>query len=167
MIKKENGITLLILSVTVVVLLILATVTVNTGYNVLIDVRAGRVISNLDLIKTKAEALYDNYEFSADKDLLVGAGGLAYSLRDITNDYEMVGIIDEISNYDEIVDKEVWYKWDLNTMKSQGLDTELLKNGDIFVNYEDGEIIYTAGATVDNKNYMYTLTAIKKAFEEI
>lgn len=260
--NNQNGITLLILSITLVVLLILATVTINTGYNVLIDVRAGRIISNLDLVKIKADAIYDNFEFNGDKSLLVGAGGTkyrlsnideldqlegietgyenynwykwdtqtlrdlglseynglifvnyendkviysegnaimdqayinsiktkvsdiyseynndetllvgaggyAFCLRDIENNYEMVGIIEEISNYDAIIDRDIWYKWDIKTMKSQGLDIELLKDGDIFVDYEDHEIIYTAGATADNRNYMYTLSAIKKAFEEI
>ena len=166
MVKNVNGITMLILVITIVVLLILMGVSFNTGYSTLTNVRAGRVISNLNLIKIKLEDIYEDAKFNEDETLFVGVDNTKYCLAEILNQNSMPGIYNEFTNYSGISTIQNWYEWDESILKSQGLDTKILKNGGkIFVNYEDLEVIYTKGATVDNEQYYYTLTGLENAFE--
>ena len=166
MVKSEKGVTLLILAITIIVLFILMGVSVNTGYNTLTNVRAGRVISNMNLIKVKLEDIYEEAQFNDDESLFVGVGNTKYSLAEILNQNNMPGFKDEFDNYNEISTIRNWYEWNESILKSQGLDTKILKDGGkIFVNYESSEVIYTKGATVDNNQYYYTLTALENVFE--
>ena len=167
MVKNEKGVTLLILVITIIIIFILMGVSVNTGYTTLINARTGRVISNLNLIKIKVESIYDDYQFSENEELLVGANDRKYSLDDIIfENSQLAEIENEIPNYDSIATEKKWYEWNESILKLQGLDTKILKDdGKIFVNYEDSEIIYTKGATMNNRDYYYTLSGIEKEFE--
>ena len=166
MVKNEKGVTLLILVITIVVLVILMEVSFNTGYSTLTNVRAGRVIANMNLIKIKIEDIYEESQFNDDDSLLVGVDNTKYSLAEILNQNNMPGIKNEFDNYNTINTIKDWYEWDEVILKSQGLDTKILKDGGkIFVNYEEAEVIYTKGATVDNNQYYYTLTALENVFE--
>lgn len=166
MVKNEKGVTLLILVITIIVLFILMGVSFNTGYSTLTNVRAGRVIANMNLIKIKIEDIYEEAQFDDNESLLVGVDNIKYSLAEILNQNDMPGIKNEFDNYSNINTIRDWYEWDEVILKSQGLDTKILKDGGkIFVNYEDSEVIYTKGATVDNNQYYYTLTALENAFE--
>lgn len=166
MVKNEKGVTMLILVITIIVLFILMGVSVNTGYSTLKNIRVGRIIANLDLIKIKVEAIYENYQFTGDEDFLISADNKKYNLLEISNQNPMYGVREEIDDYRNIASLNNWYEWDKNILKSQGLDTKILDNGGkIFVNYEMSEIIYTKGATMDNDKFYYTLSGIKDAFE--
>lgn len=54
-----------------------------------------------------------------------------------------------------------WYKWDRSTLEAQGLDKEMLAENEYFyVNYENGEIIYSKGTSFNNEDYMYSMTGL-------
>ena len=141
-------------------------ISINTGYSALTNVRTGRIIANLNLIKIKVDAIYDDYAFNENENLLVGVNDQVYSLEQIVNNNDLDEIVSEFIDYNSIKNQESWYEWNKNTLKSQGLDTKILDNGGkIFVNYETSEIIFTNGATMDNENFYYTLSGIKNVFE--
>lgn len=166
MVKSEKGVTLLILVITIIIIFILLGVSVNTGYSALNNIRAGRVIANLNLIKIKVDDIYDDYQYNDDETLLVGVNDQTYTLEQIVSSNEMNGIQSEFDDYNSIKTEENWYEWNKNTLKSQGLDTKILDDGGkIFVNYETGEIIFTNGATMNNEEFYYTLSGIKAEFE--
>ena len=70
--RNDKGITMLVLVITIVILVILTGVSINTGYSVLRDIRVGRIISNMVLVKAKVETIYEEYQFSGDEKDLVG-----------------------------------------------------------------------------------------------
>lgn len=70
--RNDKGITMLVLVITIVILVILTGVSINTGYSVLRDIRVGRIVSNMVLVKAKVETIYEEYQFSGDEKDLVG-----------------------------------------------------------------------------------------------
>ena len=161
--KNNKGVTLLILSITIIVIFILSAVSFDTGYTVLRNVRVGRTISNMKLIQIKVEDIAEDAEFSEDEQALVGlknGEATTYSLAEIDAEIGTVNLSSQVNDVGE------WYKWDSSILQSQGLDTKILKEGGcFFVNYETYEVIYSEGETIDNIHYYYSLSAIEEAFE--
>ena len=164
--KNNNGVTLLILSITIIVIFILSAVSFDTGYTVLRNAVVGRTISNMKLIQIKVEDIAEDAEFTDDAQRLVGlknSEAEPYTLSEVDDELGNVNLSSQIEN--NVEDAGYWYKWDASTLQSQGLDTKILKQGGcFFVNYDTYEVIYSEGETIDNVHYYYSLTAIEEAF---
>lgn len=160
--KNNKGVTLLILSITIIVIFILSAISFDTGYTVLRNVRVGRTISNMKLIKIKVEDIAEDAEFTDDAQRFVGlknSEAEPYTLSEVDAELGIVNLSSQVE------DTGYWYKWDSSTLQSQGLDTNILKQGGcFFVNYDTYEVIYSKGETTDNIHYYYSLTAIEEAF---
>lgn len=173
MLKNNKGVTILSLVITIIILFILAGVSMNTGFSVMNDVRCGRIISNMALVKAKAEVIYEDYQFyNNDTDYLAGEG--AYQIDSTTYKLENVSISAEevklIAEGAETSEAEVlnwdWYKWNSSTLQAQGLDQTILgENEYLYVNYEHQEIIYSVGTSYDNENYFYSMTGLNNMYK--
>ena len=154
MLKNEKGITILILVITIVIMIIITGVSVNNGFLVVKEVRLGRIISNMTMVKAKAETIYEQNQFNQTP--LVGTQstittGLSQKEK------EMLG--EDIALWE-------WYKWDAETLKTQGLDPEMLRADEYYlVNYQHAEIVYSKGASLDKETTYYSLTGLKHTLE--
>lgn len=156
MIKNNRGVTMSILVVTIIVIMILAGVTITTSNFLIRNTKAKAVISNMYLVKAKAESLYEEYEFSGDtlptEDEFLGKRVTVSSLR--MYNVESSGNIEE---------DNTWYIWTETTVQNNGLDTEMLSDGaEYIVNYATGEVIYTTGVKDNLGAVNYKLTDMVK-----
>lgn len=166
MLRNNKGITILALVITILVLLVLTSVSLGTGYSVITDIKLGRTISNMALIKAKAETIYEQYQFSGNSEDLVG--------EPVTFDFlseKEIQVIEQNAGKMGIADS-VWYKWTAETFVQQGLDPNLLQNqsSDIafFVNYEFDEVAWNKGTTYDlgqQKTYYYSMTGLNSIYK--
>lgn len=169
MLKNNKGVTLFALVITIVLLVILTGVSLNTGFDVIKDVRVGRIISNMTLIKAKVETIQEEYTFyNNDTDCLVGEG--PYKISTVENVSMSEGEVSLIAQKNNVTKAEVlnwdWYKWDAGILESQGLDKKMVGDDEAFyVHYESSEIVYSKGTLYDNATYFYSMTGLNKLLE--
>jgi len=168
MLKNNRGITMVALTLTIVILLIITAVSVNTAVFVVNDIRVGRIISNMTLVQKKVEVIYEEYQFENDnQEVFVGDKiGNINELEGVdVSEQEKQKIKAELGITD-ISDLE-WYKWTSETLKEQGLDTAMLEAGEcFFVNYEYGEVIYSQGTSYEDSEDFYSLSGLKSIYTE-
>lgn len=167
--KNNKGVTILILVVTIVLMLILAGVSLNTEFSVLDDMRMGSLVSNLNLVQAKAEVIYENYTFyNNDTDCLVGAG--PYQINDAL---QLNGVqlaqeeLDMMAQKAEVSKEEVrtwdWYQWSRADLEAQDLDADMLAEDEFFyIHYESAEVIGSKGVSIKNSPMYHSITGLKK-----
>ncbi len=159
--NNNKGVTLITLVLTILLLSVLAGVSINTGFSVVKDIRMGRIISNMVLVKAKVEVIDEQYEFSGNEADLVGKKEQAGI--DFIQETEKEMIEKNAESYD--FNTWNWYCWDSDTLKSQGLDSNMLSNDECFyVNYEHGEIVYSKGTSHNNEKY-YSLSGLNEIYK--
>lgn len=165
MLKNNKGITILALIITILVLLVLTSVSLGTGYSVITDIKLGRTVANMALVKAKAETIYEQSQFSGNEEDLVG--------EKVSVDFlsqEEIQLIEQNAGKTGLAGR-VWYKWDAETLAKQGLDPSLIQNliqnkkEDFYflVNYEFDEVAWNNGTTYDvgtEKTYYYSMTGL-------
>ena len=172
MLKSNKGVTIIALVTTIVILIILTGVSLTAGYSSLEKVRVGRIITNMTLVKAKADNLYEEYQFSNDETILgekSKISNLNVTLSDVEKTLiqnaalENKNISSDLSNWD-------WYLWNKEKLQEQGLDSKILKNNEVFyVNYESGEVLYSTGTVHDNngeKTNYYSFTGLNNILED-
>lgn len=166
MLKNNNGITMVALVLTVIILAILSGVSLTTGFSVLKDFRAGRIISNMILVQAKLEDIYEDYEFYNDEKYLIGTNVNSINSTTYTLDDVVLSIneISEIATKHNTTSENVltwkWYKWNQANLKELGLDKNMLGSNEYFyINYENSEIIYSTGTISDGNSY-HSLTGL-------
>ena len=155
--KKDSGVTLSILVITIIVVMILASVTIATSDLLIKDTKEKAMISNMYIVKGKAETFYDNYKFSEiNLNSLPGEHLSDSSLNNYFVNHKMYyGIIDGITDSDlnfnlaspsteneqkiaaEIdIAKDMWFKWDRTVLSNMGIEPTILTGSNVFiVNY--------------------------------
>lgn len=168
MVKNNKGVTLFALIITIVLLVLLTGVSLNTGFDVIKDVRIGRIISNMTLVKAKVETINEEYTFyNNDTDCLVGEGPYKINnLADMNMSDEELNLIAkenqvsraEVLNWD-------WYKWNAGILESQGLDKDMLGDDEAFyVHYGSSEVVYSKGTSYDGTNF-YSMTGLNEVLK--
>lgn len=167
MLKNNKAVTMIVLVVTVIVILILGGTTVITSDALIKKTKKKTIITNMYLVKSEVETIYEEYQFNGDINTLEGTK-LVEKVEEILSIY---GAKKE--------EGDLWYSWDRDTLSELGLDPEMLpekeSDGDseeskhyYIVNYTTGEIIYTPGFKDITGNRMYTLTKMSaKSSDEI
>lgn len=153
MIKNNRGVTLSALVVTIIVIMILAGVTVTTSDLLIKDTKAKSVVSNMYLVKGKAETLYEDYQFSNNTTLPTTDTKLGTKV-----DVSSLATYGVSSTGDTEVDG-TWYKWNKAVLEANGLEPGMLGGtSEFIVNYATGEVIYTAGVRDDSGTVKYKLS---------
>ncbi len=159
--KNNKGITLISLVLTILLLGILATVSINTGFSITKDIRVGRIISNMVLVKAKVEVIDEQYEFSENEEDLAGEK-MGAGLNFVSEQEKQ---IIEKNAESEDFDSWIWYRWDSETLKLQGLEKNILAKGEYYyINYEHHEIIYSNGTSHNNEKY-YSLSGLNEIYK--
>ena len=168
MLKNNKGITIFSLVVVIAILLILAGVSLNSGFSVVDDMRVGRIITNMYLVQAKIQVIHESYSFDKNQDTLIGAGPYKISstnqLENITlsqQEMQMMADNAEVSVADVL--NWDWYKWSRDDLERQNLAKDMLGNNEFFyVNYEHAEILYSNKTSKNNVNY-YSITGLKNS----
>lgn len=152
MVKNNRGITILGLIITILILVILTGVSINMGFSTIKEIRVGRIISNMTMVKAKVETIYEENQFNQTP--LIGEATTLLELS--KEEKERVGMDDSWN----------WYKWTSVTLQNQGLDPQMLAENEFFlVNYEHAEIVYSKGTSLDGKITYHSLTGLRYALE--
>ena len=155
MIKNEKGITMVMLIITVIVMVIVASIAMTTGSNLRKKTELTDRVSQMQLIQAKAEDVYNEHLYKGTK--LLG---------------------EEITlNEGEEIKNEKWYKLNEDDMKSIGIDFTPTDEFYYCVKYdlteEDSEegvdkesidpinVYYSGGYESTNGNTYYTLDKLK------
>lgn len=149
-VKKEKGITLVALAITIIVLTILASVTLYVGTNIIKRANLQNINTDMMLIQAKTKTIKEQASFNKDNTLYKGT--VVSEISGNTNIDNLIdqGIIDDPSKYYLLT------RVDLNEM---GLSKINVGKG-YAVNYETEEIIFVQGFEHDGNTY-YKLSDLK------
>lgn len=158
--KNNKGVTLVALSVTVVIILIIASVTYVSGRDLLDSTKLKGYITTMYLIKGEVENINEEYQFDGDSGHLKGkildtsyvnpdTGISTYNmLKDIYTKEVFAGESNATTKASNEISSGIWYILEQDDMKELGIENDMLDSGDVFiVNYNTGLVIYTKGYT--------------------
>lgn len=148
--KKERGITLTMLVITIVILAIIVSITVYVGSNMIEKTNLQNLNTNMLLIQAKVKTIGEDSKFNKNEATLKGQ-----KVSQVTQNQK----IEELVNSQIIDTPDTYYllsQEDLNTM---GLEKIQIEEGYV-VNYETAEIIYVKGFEA-NKTTYYKLSETK------
>lgn len=148
--KSSKGITIVSLVLTIIILMIITSVTVYTGTNVIKQVSLQNINTDMMLIQAKTKTIAEQAKFNKDNSNYKGTPLI--NILDNKKIDKLVdeGIVEDITKY-YFLSKE-----DLNSMGLEKID---IADG-YLVNYENEEIIYVKGFKKDDNTY-YKLSDIK------
>lgn len=160
--KKTNGITLIALVITIVILAIIVGVSVNVGGKLFNNVNLKTLDTNMLLIQAKVKVISEKNHFDENTPLK------GTKVADITNDSDINKLKSEGVINESEQTYQSYYLWNQDILNEEGLDSIELKNSEKYiVNYETEEIIYIPGYKhTDDKTY-YKLSDLIRIQEEM
>ena len=158
--KSNSGITLVRLVITIIVLLILASITVYSGIGTIRSARLTKFTAELKIMQQKVNELYNSY--TNEKSVIVN--GIEYVGTDIQNiGKNPDGIFDEnrleeifSENESGITDRTGYMYYDTETIQALGLE-EI--EYEFFVNIAKRSVVSIEGVNDGEKRY-YTLEQV-------
>lgn len=141
--RNQNGITIVSLIMTIIILLIISGVTVYVGTSVIKQATLQTVNTNMMLIQAKTKTIAEQAKFNNNKDNYKGT-----VLNEISGNKK----IDEILNAGIIDDTSKFYLLSKDDLISMGLEKIDIEDGYI-VNYETEEVIYVKGYESEGITY--------------
>ena len=160
MYKKEKGVTLVILVVTVIILLVIAGIVIQSGLGSIKNAEVESLKTNMLLLQAKGKEYVENTNFH------FGTGELSEEQKtEIKNQY-LKGTVAQGELPQELKENEEAYQLSSQDMQDMGLNDLAETAEDYLMIYniqeEYVDIMYKPGLTKDNKTY-YTLTSIEEA----
>ena len=140
--KSNKGITLAVLAITIIVLAIIGTVTLNISVGIIKEKNLKSIVTNMLLIQARVNIIKEKNTVSATENPLIGEQADA----SLVSSYNQDGI---------------WYKWSNSELEDEGINVKLKDGIYYLVNYETGEVIYSKGYKSGDVIY-YTLTELKE-----
>ena len=148
--KKDNGITLIALIVTIIIMIILATIVVDFSTKAIDKAKLEDIKTNMLLIQGKSQTIYEKYSFKEIEELT----GILYSEQ---NTYVISdGLLDHLKVEDEI------YIWGEEALNENGLGTIKTDEQTFYiVDYTTSEIYFSKGYEYNDSIY-YSLTELQE-----
>ncbi len=162
MYKRENGVSLLILSITVVVLMIIAGVAINSGMQSVKKAELESLKTNMLMLKAKGREYVENANFH------YGTGQLTDEQKtEIKNTYlKGTKFEEDLSSYTTLKENDEAYQLSPEDMSEIGLNELKETSNEYVVIYnienENVDVIYLPGYIYENNVY-YTLSSIEEA----
>ena len=149
MLKNKNGVTLVVLILSVIIMLIIFGVTVTSGTDLLENADKNRLKSNLYLVKARAETLLEDYLFDGTD-----------NLGDEASSSQISGV-----GFDESSEEYIYRVWDTSKLEEEGISTDDVKTAEVFVIQYDIEndsvdVASTVGTKNDDGSKVYILSEI-------
>ena len=148
--KKDNGITLIALIVTIIIMIILATIVVDFSTKAIDKAKLEDIKTNMLLIQGKSQTIYEKYSFKEIEELT----GILYSEQ---NTYVISdGLLDHLKVEDDI------YIWGEEALNENGLGTIKTDEQTFYiVDYTTSEIYLSKGYEYNDSIY-YSLTELQE-----
>ena len=148
--KKDNGITLIALIVTIIIMIILATIVVDFSTKAIDKAKLEDIKTNMLLIQGKSQTIYEKYLFKEIEELT----GILYSEQ---NTYVISdGLLDHLNVEDNI------YIWGEEALNENGLGTIKTDEQTFYiVDYTTSEIYFSKGYEYNDLIY-YSLTELQE-----
>lgn len=148
--KKDNGITLIALIVTIIIMIILATIVVDFSTKAIDKAKLEDIKTNMLLIQGKSQTIYEKYSFKEIEELT----GILYSEQ---NTYVISdGLLDHLKVEDDI------YIWGEEALNENGLGTIKTDEQTFYiVDYTTSEIYFSKGYEYNDLIY-YSLTELQE-----
>lgn len=148
--KKDNGITLIALIVTIIIMIILATIVVDFSTKAIDKAKLEDIKTNMLLIQGKSQTIYEKYSFKEIEELT----GILYSEQ---NTYVISdGLLDHLNVEDDI------YIWGEEALNENGLGTIKTDEQTFYiVDYTTSEIYFSKGYEYNDLIY-YSLTELQE-----
>jgi type II secretory pathway pseudopilin PulG len=171
--KKESGITLVALVITVIILLIIASISVYEGTDAIKNAKIQTIDTNMLTIKAKAKAYGEEIDAAiwalSDEDK-------SRKKDELIKEYGMSATTINNSNIISQLDSEVSSDYDVyeisQMLKNIGLnDTQDSSSSSQYLvvynssDYTKMDIVYTTGVTYNGTKY-YTLSALQQIYDE-
>ncbi len=163
--KNENGITMVSLVITILILLMLSTVTFNVGFQMFHMSNMQNFVGKMKVVQSKVDNLIEEkkdieeYGFTKLSDLEMTDNETYKQFADMLANPEKYNI-DVTNSWDSLldVDKENYYYFEPDDLEKLGL-----KNQDVtvIINFETRNVIARNGVEYENKMYyrQYDLVA--------
>ena len=148
--KKDNGITLIALIVTIIIMIILATIVVDFSTKAIDKAKLEDIKTNMLLIQGKSQTIYEKYLFKEIEELT----GILYSEQ---NTYVISdGLLNHLNVEDDI------YIWGEEALNENGLGTIKTDEQTFYiVDYTTSEIYFSKGYEYNDSIY-YSLTELQE-----
>lgn len=148
-INNKRGVTLVTLVITIIVLLIIASISIYVGTDIIKKANLQNINTNMMLIQAKTKTIYEQERFNHTTN---------YKGTKIT---EVTGnsAVDELMSKNVLEDADKFYLLTQNDLNDMGLEKISIDKG-YAVNYETEEIIYIKGFEANNSKY-YKLSEMK------
>lgn len=181
--KKNNGITLITLVIAIVIITIILGISINVGFDLLEKSRAGKMITYMELVEARANAVYEDILFdSVDKETFqtnsIDAGNLIIDVTDYerfikeenegdtTHKSELDAIRVELG-YFKANSNYIHFEWNAEILAKNGIDKNILDIDDCFIVAYDYNIqrvvgvYYNKGYAIDGTVY-YSLEDLRE-----
>ena len=135
--KKNSGITLISLAITIIIMSILAGVSIYYATPIIKKAQLQNINTNMTLIQTKAKTIGENAKFNNDTSKYIGQ-----KISNITSNEQ----INQLINKGIIDVKDNAYLLSKTDLEKMGLNNIKYELGYI-VNYDTDEVIYVKGFT--------------------
>lgn len=146
---KQEGITLIALVITIIIMLILVTVGYTISRDAIDRTRLEDIKTNMLLIQAKSKTIYERYSFKEIE--------------------ELAGV--EINQGNYIISADLssqlnsprgqYYIWEQEDLNNNGLGTIKVSNTEFYIiDYTTGEVFYSLGYTQDDTTY-YRLSELE------
>ena len=136
MLKENKGITIIALVVTIVVLLILASVTINGVIQGVDESEENKLLSEISMVQNAITQRYTKYKLTKDRDMLVGTRIQTSTLEDVPNT-----ITWKVTQFDETNNPEKeYYRLSKLDLSKLGLSGDDKSHSSYVVNYSTGEV---------------------------
>lgn len=148
--KSNRGITIIALIITIIVMLILASVTIEFGTGQIERAKLEDIKTTMLLIKGRAQIVADKESFGEEYDktgMINLADATDYNtskLQNILNDLETSNL----------------YIWEQTAMDNNNIQVTVTKSDFFVIDYVTGEVYYSIGYTYQGKTY-YSLTEMQ------
>ena len=147
---KENnrGITIIALIVTIIIMIILASVTIEFGTGEIQRAKLEDIKTTMLLIKGRAKIVAEKESFGESYDntgMVKLADATSYNISNLQNIFNSLG---DTSNL---------YIWEQTAMDNNNIDVEITTEDFFVVDYSTGEVYYSLGYTYEGNTY-YSLT---------
>lgn len=166
--SNQKGITLVALVITVIVLLILAGITINTGINLNKDTTKDKQLSEISMVQQAILEQYTKYKIMNDEEKIIGRSNLL-ELTDVQsiiekindkceNDVELKICATDETTYEALPVIEKYYRVGISELSELGI-SNVSESVSYIINYATGEVINeTDLVTYDNEPlYVYAV----------
>ena len=146
--KNNKGITIIALIVTIIIMMILASVTIEFGTGEIQRAKLEDIKTTMLLIKGRAKIVAEKESFGESYDntgMVKLADATSYNISNLQNIFNSLG---DTSNL---------YIWEQTAMDNNNIDVEITTQDFFVVDYSTGEVYYSLGYTYEGNTY-YSLT---------